>query len=141
MALLPRLVEGCQALLRLPRPWHAETKKRRRVRVPPSGFAGSLRWFPPQVTLLTSGGTCATTLSYRDLEEIQAERGIDVGSVTLYRSVQRFTPELIDARPPPSRHSAGDRSFVTGWHRRRTNNTKQYANNGCEAETAGGKAG
>ena len=37
------------------------------------------------------------SLSYRDLEEILAKRGIDVDHVTLYRWVQRFTPELIDA--------------------------------------------
>ena len=36
-------------------------------------------------------------LSYRDVEERLAERGITVDHVTLYRWVQRFTPELIDA--------------------------------------------
>ena len=50
-------------------------------------------------------------LSYRDLEELLAERGIDVDHVTLFRWVQRFTPELIDAARP-SRHLAGDRWFV-----------------------------
>ena len=51
------------------------------------------------------------SLSYRDLEELLAERGIDVDHVTLYRWVQRFTPELIDAARP-GRHLAGDRWFV-----------------------------
>jgi transposase, IS6 family len=50
-------------------------------------------------------------LSYRDLEELLAERGIDVDHVTLFRWVQRFTPELIDAARP-GRHVAGDRWFV-----------------------------
>jgi transposase-like protein len=50
-------------------------------------------------------------LSYRDVEELLAERGIVVDHVTLYRWVQRFTPELIDAARP-SRHVAGDRRFV-----------------------------
>jgi transposase-like protein len=50
-------------------------------------------------------------LSYRDLEELLAERGITVDHVTIYRWVQRFTPELIDAARP-SRHVAGDRWFV-----------------------------
>ena len=50
-------------------------------------------------------------LSYRDLEELLAERGIDVDHVTLYRWVQRFTPELIEAARP-GRHLAGDRWFV-----------------------------
>src|SRR5919112_1500980 len=50
-------------------------------------------------------------LSYRDVEEFLAERGIAVDHVTIYRWVQRFTPELIDAARP-SRHIAGDRWFV-----------------------------
>ena len=50
-------------------------------------------------------------LSYRDVEELLAERGIAVDRVTLYRWVQRFTPELIDAARP-SRHVAGDNWFV-----------------------------
>ncbi len=36
-------------------------------------------------------------LSYRDLEELVAERGIEVDHVTLYRWVQRFTPLLVEA--------------------------------------------
>jgi len=51
------------------------------------------------------------SLSYRDLEELLAERGIDVDHVTLFRWVQRFTPELIDAARP-GRHVAGGRWFV-----------------------------
>ena len=50
-------------------------------------------------------------LSYRDVEELLAERGIDVDHVTIYRWVQRFTPLLIDAARP-CRHSVGDRWFV-----------------------------
>jgi transposase-like protein len=50
-------------------------------------------------------------LSYRDLEELLAERGITVDHVTIYRWVQRFTPDLIDVARP-SRHVAGDRWFV-----------------------------
>jgi transposase-like protein len=50
-------------------------------------------------------------LSYRDVAELLAERGITVDHVTIYRWVQRFTPELIDAARP-SRHVAGDRWFV-----------------------------
>jgi IS6 family transposase len=50
-------------------------------------------------------------LSYRDVEELLAERGIDVGHVTVYRWVQRFTPLVIDAARP-CQHSVGDRWFV-----------------------------
>jgi transposase-like protein len=49
-------------------------------------------------------------LSYRDVEELLAERGIDVDHVTIYRWVQRFTPELIEAARA-RRHMVGDR-----WH-------------------------
>jgi len=44
-------------------------------------------------------------LSYRDVEELLAERGIEV-RVTLFRWVQRFTPMLVEAARP-CRHRAG----------------------------------
>ena len=50
-------------------------------------------------------------LSYRDVEELLAERGIEVDHVTVYRWVQRFTPPLIDAARP-GRHCPGDRWLV-----------------------------
>ena len=50
-------------------------------------------------------------LSYRDVEELLAERGIDVDHVTIFRWVQRFTPELIDAARP-YRHTVGSCWFV-----------------------------
>jgi transposase, IS6 family len=50
-------------------------------------------------------------LSYRDVEELLAERGITVDHVTIYRWVQRFTPLLIDAARP-CRHVPGNRWFV-----------------------------
>jgi hypothetical protein len=36
-------------------------------------------------------------LSYRDVEELLAERGVEVDHVTVFRWVQRFTPLLADA--------------------------------------------
>ena len=50
-------------------------------------------------------------LSYRDVEELLAERNVEVDHVTVYRWVQRFTPLLADAARF-SRHSPGDRWFV-----------------------------
>jgi IS6 family transposase len=47
-------------------------------------------------------------LSYRDIEELLAERGVEVDHVTIYRWVQRFTPLLADAARP-CRHAVGDR--------------------------------
>jgi len=35
-------------------------------------------------------------LSYRDVEELLAERGVEVDDVTVYRWVQRFTPLLAE---------------------------------------------
>jgi len=75
----------------------------------PSGFTGFR--FPPEVILLAVRWYLRYGLSYRDLEELLAERGIEVDHPTLYRWVQRFTPLLIDAARP-ARHLAGDRWFV-----------------------------
>jgi IS6 family transposase len=50
-------------------------------------------------------------LSYRDLDELLAERGVIVDHVTLHRWVQRFTPLLSDAARP-RRHAVGRRGFV-----------------------------
>jgi hypothetical protein len=48
-------------------------------------------------------------LSYRDVEEL-AERGINVDHVTVYRWVQTFTAEFIDAARA-ARHAIGSRWF------------------------------
>jgi transposase, IS6 family len=47
-------------------------------------------------------------LSYRDVEELLSERGIEVDHVTIYRWVQRFTP-LVPEAARPCRHTVGDR--------------------------------
>jgi transposase-like protein len=47
-------------------------------------------------------------LSSRDVEELLAERGVEVDHVTVYRWVQRFTPLLAEAARP-CRHRVGDR--------------------------------
>ena len=67
--------------------------------------------FPPEVILLAVRWYLRFGLSYRDLEELLAERGVEVDHVTLYRWVQRFTPLLVDAARP-CRHAVGDRWFV-----------------------------
>jgi IS6 family transposase len=50
-------------------------------------------------------------LSYRDLEDLLAERGIEVDHVTLLRWVQRFTP-ILAAAAGPCRHGVASRWFV-----------------------------
>jgi IS6 family transposase len=42
------------------------------------------------------------------VEELLAERGLEVDHVTIYRWVQRFTPLLAEAARP-CRHGVGDR--------------------------------
>ncbi len=54
-------------------------------------------------------------LSYRDLEELLVERGIEVDHVTVFRWVQRFPPLLVDAARP-CRHGVGDRWLVDETH-------------------------
>jgi transposase-like protein len=81
----------------------------RRRRSVPVSFAGYR--FPPEVILLAVRWYLRYGLSYRDVEELLAERGVDVDHVTIYRWVQRFTPLVIEAARP-CRHSVGNRWFV-----------------------------
>jgi IS6 family transposase len=74
-----------------------------------SAFAGFR--FPPEVIMLAVRWYLRYGLSYRDVEELLVERGIEVDHVTIHRWVQRFTPLLIDAARP-CRHSVGGRWFV-----------------------------
>ena len=74
-----------------------------------SVFAGFR--FPAEVISLAVRWYLRYSLSYRDVEELLAERGITVDHVTIYRWVQRFTPEFIEAARP-RRHSPGDRWFA-----------------------------
>jgi transposase, IS6 family len=84
-------------------------RSRHRVPVPPSAFHGFR--FPPEIIVLAVRWYLRYGLSYRDVEELLAERGIEVDHVTVYRWVQRFTPLLADAARP-CRHAVGDRWFV-----------------------------
>jgi transposase, IS6 family len=74
-----------------------------------SAFAGFR--FPPEVITVAVRWYLRYGLSYRDVEELLAERGIEVDHVTVYRWVQRFTPLFADAARP-LRHATGDRWFV-----------------------------
>jgi len=78
--------------------------------VPPmSAFAGYR--FPPEVIVVAVRWYLRFNLSYRDLEELLAERDVEVDHVSIYRWVQRFTPLLADAARF-CRHSPSGRWFV-----------------------------
>jgi IS6 family transposase len=71
-----------------------------------STFAGFR--FPSDVIVLAVRWYLRFGLSYRDVEELLAERGVEVDHVTIYRWVLRFTPLLADAARP-CRYALGDR--------------------------------
>jgi transposase-like protein len=75
---------------------------------PSSAFAGYR--FPPEVITLAVRWYLRFGLSYRDVEELLGERGIEVDHVTIYRWVQRFAPEFAEAARA-RQHLVGDR-----WH-------------------------
>jgi transposase-like protein len=74
-----------------------------------SAFAGFR--FPPDIIVLAVRWYLRFGLSYRYVEELLTERGIEVDHVSVYRWVQRFTPLLVEAARP-CRHRVGDRWFV-----------------------------
>jgi transposase-like protein len=86
----------------------------RRLRAPGptiqrSAFVGFQ--FPPEVITVAVRWYLRYSLSYRDVEELLAERGIDVDHVTVFRWVQRFTA-LFAETARPCRHAPGDRWYV-----------------------------
>ncbi len=74
-----------------------------------SAFAGFR--FPPDVIVLTVRCYLRFGLSYRDVEELLAERGVEVDHVTLYWRVRRFAPLLAEAARP-CRNTVGDRWLI-----------------------------
>jgi hypothetical protein len=75
---------------------------------PRSAFTGYR--FPPEVITLAVRWYLRFGLSYRDVEELLSERGIEVDHVSIYRWVQRFAPEFAEAARA-RQHVIGDR-----WH-------------------------
>ena len=72
------------------------------------------RQFEPEVILLAVGWYLRFSLSYRDVEELLAERGLDVSYETVRSWVLKFGPmmarRLRQRRPRPS-----DRGTSTRW--------------------------
>jgi IS6 family transposase len=88
-------------------PWFGEKADRvinsRYVSSAPSGYR-----FPREVIAVAVRWYLRYGLSYRDVEELLAERGFEVDHVTIYRWVQTFTSEFVDAARA-ARHATGDR--------------------------------
>ena len=76
---------------------------------PSSAFTGFR--FPREVITVAVRWYLRYGLSHRDVEELLCERGISVDHVTVYRWVQRFTAEFIEAARP-CRRLPGGRWFV-----------------------------
>ena len=94
------------------------TAHRSRRSIPPrSAFTGFR--FPVDVIVLAVRWYLRFGLSYRDVEELLSERGVEVDHVTVYRWVLRFAPLLAEAARP-RRHAIGDRwqvdeTYVKAW--------------------------
>jgi hypothetical protein len=84
------------------------------------------RQFEPEVVLLAVGWYLRFSLSYRDVEELLAERGVHADHVTVWRWVQRYAPEmerrLRSTRPKwvlPALTKTGELTLIlaqgTGW--------------------------
>ena len=58
-------------------------RRRRSMPIARSAFAGFC--FPPEVIVLAVRWYLRFGLSYRDVEELLAERGVEVGHVSVYR--------------------------------------------------------
>jgi len=85
------------------------SNRRRPVQPPRSAFGGFR--FPPDVIMVAVRLYQRYNLSYRDVEELLLERGVEVDHVTVFRWVQRFTPLLADTARF-CRHAPGDRWYV-----------------------------
>ena len=61
-----------------------------------SSVCGLFKWrqFEPEVILLAVGWYLRFSLSYRDVEELLAERGLRADHVTVWRWVQRYGPQM-----------------------------------------------
>ena len=80
--------------------------------------SGSVSWsapagyrFPRDVIALAVRWYLRYGLSYRDVEELLAERSVEVDHVTVYRWVQTFTSEFIDVLVAERRHGTAARTF------------------------------
>ena len=67
------------------------------VRCPYPGLRSSVSGSQPEVITVAVRWHLSYALSCRDVEELLAERGVEVDHVSIYRWVQRLTPLFVDA--------------------------------------------
>lgn len=62
----------------------------------------SFKWrhFTPEIILCAVRWYLRYSLSYRDIQELLVERGLDIGHTTVWRWVQRYAPELEERTRP-----------------------------------------
>jgi len=65
------------------------------------------RHFEAEIILICLRWYLRYSLSYRDVEELMAERGLSVDHTTIYRWIQRYAPEL-EKRSRPSLKACND---------------------------------
>src|SRR5438045_2118145 len=65
------------------------------------------RHFQAEIILLCVRWYLRSSLSYRDLEEMMLERGLQVDHTTIFRWVQTYAPEL-EKRGPPHLKACND---------------------------------
>jgi transposase-like protein len=85
------------------------TRRPRPAPIARSAFAGFR--FPPDITVLAVRWYLRFGLSYRDVEDLLAEHGVEVDHVAIYRWVQRFAPLLAEAARP-YRHAVRTRGHA-----------------------------
>jgi transposase-like protein len=85
-----------------------------------SSVCGLFKWrqFGPTVILLAVGSYLRFSLSYRDLEELLAERGLRAAHVTVWRWGPTLSPRnsapIATAAPTDQRQLAGGRDLHPG---------------------------
>jgi IS6 family transposase len=79
-----------------------------------SSVCGLFKWrqFEPEVILMAVGWYLRFSLSYRDVEELLAERGLHADHVTVWRWVQRYAPGSQSA--PALKAQADERQLAGG---------------------------
>jgi hypothetical protein len=83
---------------------HLSGEETDRVTKPRSAsFAPAGYRFPREVIAVAVRWYLRYGLSYRDVEELLGERGIEVDHVTVYRWVQTFTSEFLESARPGTR--------------------------------------